>query len=93
MGRRIKLLTCYFVALCIFFWLFYNTVLTSQKFNDISAIGKITLFSKIIICLLIFRIIDFIGKKFYPVSNIEKNIAFIVACLSSALVMGYIMLR
>jgi hypothetical protein len=67
--------------------------LTSQKFYDISVIGKITLFFKIIIFLLILRIIDFIGKKNYTVSNIQKNIVFIVACLLSALVMGYITLE
>ncbi|OQM47196.1 hypothetical protein B6A27_02040 [Anoxybacillus sp. UARK-01] len=63
MRRLVKLLICYFVVLCIFFWLFYNMALTSQKFYDISVIGKITLFFKIIIFLLILRIIDFIGKK------------------------------
>ncbi|ANB57045.1 putative membrane protein [Anoxybacillus sp. B7M1] len=93
MRRLVKLLICYFVVLCIFFWLFYNMALTSQKFYDISVIGKITLFFKIIIFLLILRIIDFIGKKNYTVSNIQKNIVFIVACLLSALVMGYITLE
>jgi len=92
-NRHIKLLIYYFIALCIFFWVFYDTFLTSQELTNMNVVQKITLFGKVVLGIAIFQIIDLISKQFQVISRLKKSILFIVACLSSAMIMGYIVLE
>jgi hypothetical protein len=58
-----------------------------------NVIQKITLFGKVALGIAIFQIIDLISKQFQVISRLKKSILFIVACLSSAMIMGYIVLE
>jgi|HigsolmetaAR206D_1030411.scaffolds.fasta_scaffold09187_2 hypothetical protein len=62
-----------------------------MKFIDMTVMQKITLFEKAILIFVIYLILEFINKKYQEITMMRKTIIFLMACLLSAMIIGYLM--